>query len=119
MKKEIKKNAFPQIPDNDIFKDNSRKNSLLGSLINLPQSLANGVNYLLHGKKEYVHQETDRIIHPLEVQQHHILLVMFCILGLTTFWIFKDSIFPSKNVEVVKEKIVVVQPPRSTYNPLT
>ncbi len=89
MKKEIKKNAFPQIPDNDIFKDTSRKDSILSSLVNLPQSLANGVNYLLHGKKEDVHQETDRIIHPLEVQQHHILLVMLCILGITILLFLK------------------------------
>jgi hypothetical protein len=119
MKKEIKKNAFPQIPDNDIFKDTSRNDSFLSSLVNLPQSLANGVNYLLHGKKEDAHQETERTIHPLEVKQHHILLVMLCILGMTMFGIFKDSIFPSKNIEVVKEKTLVVQPPRSSSSPLT
>jgi hypothetical protein len=119
MKKEIKKSAFPEIPDNDIFKDTSHKDSLLNSLVSLPQSLANGVNYLLHGKKEGINKENDRIIHPLEVKQHHILLVMLCILGLTLFEIFSDSIFPVKKVEAVKEKAVVAQPPRSSSNPLT
>jgi Putative beta-lactamase-inhibitor-like, PepSY-like len=101
--------------DSKDYKDISKEEALSNRLNDGLQSVSNGVDYLLHGDSE---EEKPKIFHPLQVEQHHLLLVLFCIIAILLLYVYKSNTKPDEK-STHEESISVVQPPTSPDDPAT
>lgn len=81
------------------------------------------VDYLLHGEPErHERSKTKKTqsFHALQIEQHHILLVLACILVFTIYWGFKEQLSPFKQLDkfsLKNEQPTVEQPPVTRDSP--
>jgi hypothetical protein len=101
------------------FKMEPSYNNLSTKLNEGLQTASNAVDYLLHGSNEEDEErEKKKVFHSLAIEQHHILLVMFCLLAFVIFWAYKNSI-PDIPKQIIQVEKSVEQPAVSSDNPST
>lgn len=105
----------------ELYKTPSKRRPQLETNNDIFNPISKGLNYILHGENN---EETShkRGFHALQIEQHHILLVLICICCFVIYWGFKGdfNLFKKAEKELLKEPTTVVaQPPVSQNDPLT
>ena len=119
MEKERYKDQFPKIKQPELIQEETEETTLSSHINNGLESVSEGFNYLLHGEKEEASPpKPPKRIHALEIQQHHILLVLMILCFFIIYWALKDYLNPIKNAHInlptTTETPAVTQPPIST-----
>lgn len=100
------------------FKEKSRQEKRSQLFDDGLQTISNGIGYLLHGESEEKEKPKSKLYYPLNIEQHHLLLIMVCILAVVLYFALrKETPTEVKNKERVDME--VEQPQMSIDDPST